>query len=50
METLESSINPNDAQFRANAEHNRALAAELRERIAQARQGGGLKYQERHRA
>ena len=50
METIESRINPNDAQFRANAEFNRALAAELRGRLSQVRQGGGEKYQERHRA
>src|SRR5690606_15182635 len=50
MEIIESHINPNDSQFRANAEHNRALVAQLRERIAQVRQGGGQKYQERHRA
>ncbi len=49
MDVLQSHVNPRDAEFQANAEHNRALAAELRDRLAQARQGGGARYQERHR-
>ena len=49
MDILETHVNPNDAGFQSNAAHNRALAAELRERLAQARQGGGAKYQQRHR-
>jgi acetyl-CoA carboxylase carboxyltransferase component len=49
MDILDTQANPSDERFRANAEHNRALAAELRDRLAQVRQGGGPKYQERHR-
>jgi len=49
MQPLKSNIHPNDPLFKANDEHNRALAAELRARLAQARQGGGEKYQQRHR-
>jgi 3-methylcrotonyl-CoA carboxylase beta subunit len=49
MDTLDSQINPNDAHFQANASHNRALADELRERLALVRQGGGEQYQQRHR-
>jgi acetyl-CoA carboxylase carboxyltransferase component len=49
MEILESQLNPADERFKSNTAHNRALAAELRERLAQVRQGGGPKYQERHR-
>jgi 3-methylcrotonyl-CoA carboxylase beta subunit len=49
MDILDTQVNPTDERFRANAAHNRALAAELRDRLAQARQGGGPKYQERHR-
>lgn len=41
MEILETRINPQDEHFQANAAHNRALAAELRERLALVRQGGG---------
>jgi acetyl-CoA carboxylase carboxyltransferase component len=49
METLDSVINLKDERFQANSYHNRALAAELRERQALIRQGGGVQYQERHR-
>ena len=41
MNILESHVNAQDERFQANAAHNRALAAELRERLAQIRQGGG---------
>ncbi|HVU12011.1 MAG TPA: carboxyl transferase domain-containing protein, partial [Phototrophicaceae bacterium] len=41
MDVLDSQINPQDERFQANAVHNRALAAELRERLARVRQGGG---------
>jgi 3-methylcrotonyl-CoA carboxylase beta subunit len=49
MDTLDSHINRSDARFRANAEHNRQLAAELRDRLALVRQGGGERSQQRHR-
>jgi acetyl-CoA carboxylase carboxyltransferase component len=49
MEILESRYNPNDERNQEYAAHNRALVQELRERLAQVRQGGGEKYQERHR-
>src|SRR5438128_3598636 len=49
MESLDTQINPNDDYFQANAAHNRALAAELRERLALVRQGGGEQYQQRQR-
>ena len=48
MDILESHINPADEQFQANAAHNRALADELRERLAVVQQGGGERYQQRH--
>ncbi len=48
MDALDSQINPDDPQFQANAAHNRALAATLRERLTLIRQGGGEKYQKRH--
>ena len=37
MDILETSVNPNDVGFQSNAAHNRTLAAELRERLAQGR-------------
>ncbi len=49
MEVIESQINVDDERSRANAEHNRALAADLRQRLAVVRQGAGEKYQQRHR-
>lgn len=48
MDILESTIDPTSDAFLRNAEHNRALAAELRARLAQVRQGGGEKAQTRH--
>jgi acetyl-CoA carboxylase carboxyltransferase component len=49
MEVFDSQMNPQNERFLANDAHNRALAAELRERMAQIREGGGAKYQQRHR-
>src|SRR5258707_10028274 len=48
MDILETRINPHDERFQANAAHHRGLAAELRERLALVRQGGGEKYRQRH--
>ena len=48
MGALESNINPSDPQFQANAAYHKALAQELRARLAKVREGGGAKYRERH--
>jgi acetyl-CoA carboxylase carboxyltransferase component len=48
MEILETQIDVRDERFAANDAHNRALAAELRERLQLVRQGGGEKYRKRH--
>jgi len=48
METLETSISPDDPQFLANKKHNLSLAHILRERLAIIRAGGGEKYRKRH--
>src|SRR3982751_676379 len=48
MDILETQVNPNDERFQANTAHNRALMAELRERLALVRQGGGAEYRRRH--
>jgi 3-methylcrotonyl-CoA carboxylase beta subunit len=50
MEILRTSINTSDSQFISNAEHHQRLAQELRQRLAQVRQGGGEKYRQRHEA
>ncbi len=49
MDTLDTQINPHDPRFQANTTANRALADELRERLARVRQGGGEAYQQRQR-
>jgi acetyl-CoA carboxylase carboxyltransferase component len=48
METYSSHLDPQSPEFKANAEHNRALASELKKRLALVRQGGGEKYRKRH--
>lgn len=49
MEILESQLNLKDERAQQYKRHNEAIALELRERLAQVRQGGGEKYQQRHR-
>lgn len=48
MQPLISQIDRTSAEFAANAAHHRALAEELRARLAQIRAGGGEKYRKRH--
>jgi 3-methylcrotonyl-CoA carboxylase beta subunit len=45
---IETKIVPDDEQFRARDEHNRALAAKLRADVAEAAKGGSEKHRERH--
>jgi len=47
METLSSNIDLHSPEFLANSEHHRALTAELHQRLALVRQGGGEKYRRR---
>jgi len=47
---LETRIQPETAQYRANADHNRALAGRLRADVAQAALGGSTAARERHTA
>ena len=49
MDVIETQLDPRTPAAQANAAHHRALAAELRARLAQARQGGGERYQQRQR-
>ncbi len=49
MDVLNSRVNPADPIFKANRDRLQQLVAELRERLARARQGGGPKYIQRHR-
>lgn len=48
MEILESALSTSDNDFQANAAYHRALADELRMRLAAARQGGDEKAHARH--
>ena len=50
MVVLDTHINPRDATFTSNRDRMQRLVADLRERTARAREGGGAKYVERHRA
>jgi 3-methylcrotonyl-CoA carboxylase beta subunit/propionyl-CoA carboxylase len=49
MDRLESHVDPSSEEFRRNLERMAGLVAELRERTAGVRQGGGEKYMQRHR-
>ena len=48
MEFLESHLDTRSDEFQANAAHHRALAAELRERLAAIKLGGGPELVKRH--
>src|SRR3954469_9959634 len=49
MHVLESHVSPADPIYRTNYQHMQRLVAELRERSAAAREGGGAKSLHRHR-
>jgi 3-methylcrotonyl-CoA carboxylase beta subunit len=48
MSVLKSRINPNQAEFKQNAETNRRLASELRELAGRVAQGGEERARKRH--
>jgi len=50
MELLESHLDTAGDEFKANASHHRALAAELKRRLAEVQQGGGSDQVARHRS
>ncbi|MBS1818047.1 MAG: methylcrotonoyl-CoA carboxylase, partial [Acidobacteria bacterium] len=50
MQVLDTQVDPSDPLFLANAEKMRGLVATLRTHLARAREGGGPKYLDRHRA
>ena len=50
MRVLESHVTTSDSTFQANRDHMTRLVSDLRTRVARAREGGGEKYLERHRA
>ena len=50
MEFLESHLDTNSDEFKANATHHRELAADLRRRLEAVKQGGGAELVKRHTA
>ena len=48
MQAIHSHIDSGSPTFKANAEHHRALAEELRQRLAKGQEGGGAAARERH--
>ena len=50
MTKLETLVNTSGPTYRANRDRMLQLMTELRHRIAEAREGGGAKYVQRHRA
>jgi 3-methylcrotonyl-CoA carboxylase beta subunit len=50
MDVLETHVRPDSEEFRTNAARMTALVDELRQRVADAREGGGVRAHERHRA
>jgi 3-methylcrotonyl-CoA carboxylase beta subunit/propionyl-CoA carboxylase len=49
MQKIETLVNKNSPTFNANQDRMRQLVGELRARVAEAREGGGAKYLQRHR-
>src|SRR5690349_8126169 len=49
MDVLATNVKPGSPEFAANRQKMQALVAELRDRHARARDGGGAKYLERHK-
>src|SRR5213083_2223697 len=45
---IDTKVSTDDAEFKARAKHNRALAEQLRKDVAQAALGGTEKSRERH--
>jgi len=48
MKLLESHLDTSSDEFKANAAHHRALAADLKQRLAAVKQGGGPDLVARH--
>src|SRR6185436_15562558 len=49
MDRISSKIRTDSPEFKANRDTMIAAVAELRDRLAQAREGGGSRYLQRHR-
>src|SRR4051812_40519821 len=49
MDALQSQVRVDSPEFTTNQQKMTALVADLRRRIAKAREGGGARYLQRHR-
>jgi 3-methylcrotonyl-CoA carboxylase beta subunit/propionyl-CoA carboxylase len=49
MDRISSNIRPDSPEFKANYNHMTAAVAQLRQRLTEAREGGGARYLQRHR-
>ena len=49
MDRISSKIRTDSAEFKVNRDKMTAAVTQLRERLAQAREGGGPRYHQRHR-
>ena len=49
MSVIRSTINPNSADFQANAAHMQAQVDDLNALVAEIKKGGGERYQARHK-
>ena len=49
MAIIKTRVNPHDAAFQANAEHHRALSADLQKLLDSIREGGGAAAVARHK-
>ncbi len=50
LESIRSTIDVTSPEYQQNCDYHASLAEELRQRLAQVRQGGGLKYRQQHEA
>src|SRR6187551_1436875 len=50
MPRIKSRLDPQDPAFIANAEHHRALVADLNAQVARIAEGGGAEAQKKHTA
>ncbi len=50
MSQIQSRVNTRSEEFLANAAHMESLVGDLHERLGEIKQGGGDKYQQRHRS
>jgi acetyl-CoA carboxylase carboxyltransferase component len=50
MESIASRLDPSSAAFKSNHQHHQVLAADLRQKLAAVREGGGTEARKRHEA